>query len=105
MIGLPGRETTRIILHTASKQTALANMTLDTFHIKMLKPAGEREEPFSVTATDKIPPPSRTDSEFYVEKVLAFEQRSQGNTLSNGKVIQIRTTHGNGNGLRMRKKA
>jgi len=50
----------------------------DTFHIEKLKPAGDREEPFSVTATDKIPPPTRTDGEFYVERVLAYEQRSQG---------------------------
>ena len=39
-----------------------------------MKPAGEVAEPFSVT--DLKPP--QYDEEFHVEKILAFEQRTNG---------------------------
>jgi hypothetical protein len=48
----------------------------DIFHIEKLKPVGEREEPFSESET--LPPPKHLNGEFYVEKILAFEQRAQG---------------------------
>ena len=50
----------------------------DVFHIEKLKPAGEQDDPFYITAN--IPPPEEMDEdkEFYVEKILAYEQYSKG---------------------------
>ena len=48
----------------------------DVFHIEKLKPAGETENPFTVT--DGLEPPKTKDGEFHVESIIAFEQRTQG---------------------------
>jgi hypothetical protein len=55
-------------------KTLKERLDSDIFHIEKLKPAGEVAEPFSVT---DIKPPQYNE-EFHVEKILAFEQRTNG---------------------------
>jgi len=60
----------------ALSPSLLEKLGSDIFHIEKLKPAGERDEPFSVSGP--IPPPTPTDEEFFVERIVAYEQRTQG---------------------------
>ena len=55
--------------------TLSARLKSNEFHIEKLKPAFQRNVPFSVD--QKIPLPPNKDGEFYIEKVLASRPKGK----------------------------